>query len=137
MQDVDGGLALHPGLDGEPGEVVRCFADIVPGELHGDGAVLDLTEEHDSAGLHAGPVAHGLGDDDLTLGADLRRPDTVQRDPITYHVQPPVALSMDGTTIIDRYDLLRSYLDIGYVGVNYHTLAAFRVEQADVGSRWS
>ena len=106
MEDVDGGLALHPGLDGEPGEVVRCFADIVPGELHGDGAVLDLTEEHESAGLHAGAVAHGLGDDDLALGADLRRPDTVQRDPITYHVRPPVSLSMDGTTIVTRYDLL-------------------------------
>ena len=74
MEDVDGGLALHPGLDGEPGEVVRCFADIVPGELHGDGAVLDLTEEHESAGLHAGAVAHALGMTIWPLGPTFADP---------------------------------------------------------------
>jgi len=90
MQDVDRRLALHPGSDREAIEVIRSILNVVPRELHGDRAVIRLLQENDTTGLHAGSVAHRLGNDDLPLGTDLRRTDPVQRNPVTNHDAPPV-----------------------------------------------
>jgi hypothetical protein len=71
VEDVERGLALHPGLHGEPGEVVDDAADIVPGELDEDRAVLRLVHEDRPTRLDSEPVAERLWDHDLTLGPDL------------------------------------------------------------------
>ena len=108
MEDVEGGLALHAGLGGETSEVIGRVAGVVPGVLDLDRAILGLEQENGATRPHPSSFTHRLGDDDLSLRADLRRPSPIQRDPITDHVPPPIIPDRHGITVGDQYDLLPS-----------------------------
>lgn len=107
MEDVQGCHVLGSGQRRVGSvEVFEHLGDIVPLEAHVDRAVVVLDQADCAAGLHPGPIAHRLGDDDLALRPDLRRTDAIYRDPITSHDTPLVSPTINGITPAVRYNHL-------------------------------
>jgi hypothetical protein len=84
VEDVERRLAFHPGPDRETSEVIEGILDrVIPGVADLEDAVLlAVLEEDRAARLQAHPIAHILGDDDLSLRPDLpdHRPPERRRD---------------------------------------------------------